>query len=418
MASSELQLKPGTALTQTAFDTDKSPSKYIGLKSPPQDPKDVANEVFGLCPSTENPATFYSPLNYGGPFIPLYTQQPGQFGMPYENFEQVANSSSSSSDASPATLYPQYPQYAMPMPFPYILGGQYPQMYNCSPYVYDAAQGKDNKLANVPPLSVKVLSSSEQVEKVETDGVSQRKNARGKHYNGDDYSCLCPGVSSLSSPLKRMKVVDNGVLMEGSTAEDSISAYFADVSANTTCSDDDAEENEEVSSIMSLLLKSKQDQHTKDARLHLAGLNHISAKEKEDLEQIAGTNDLTSLLNNAMAAKDTRRLSTDVQSPPPTSCNEVSSETKYIFNEDSCAGVSAMDMHNINAKVTSSQEDNYFLPSLDSLLNMGEDTIVTMKAAMNLDIQGVVEIATAEDSSKEFQLGNGAHSSADEIQIN
>lgn len=411
MAASNVHLKPGPSATQAAFNIDKSPSKYIGMKSPPQDPKDIAKEMFGLYSSSENPNAFYSPLNYGGPFIPFFAQ-PGQFGVPYENFEPqpAVNSSSSSSDVSPMATH-LFPHYAMPIPFPYMLGTQYPPMVNnCGPY--DAQGEKDGSAAQnlITPLSVKVLSSSDQAEITgvpETDDACARKNMKGKHYSSSDFSCMCSNnVSSLSSPLKRMKVEDDSVLTE--RADESISAYFADISAN---SDEDAEENEEVSSIMSLLLKSKQRQYTP--------LADMSTKERQDLEQLVGTSDLDSLLNKGLesltAAKGEQRLGTDVQSPPPTNGKEAL-ETKYIYSED-CAGVTAMDMHDISTKVTSSQEDSYYLPSLDSLLNMGEDTIVTMKAAMSLDIQGVVEIATEED----MQTGASAHSSTtkpDEIQIN
>lgn len=416
MTSSEVHLKPRSSVTQAAFDINKSPSKYIGIKSPSQDPKDIAKEMFGFYSSSENPNAFYSPLNYSGPFIPFFAQ-PGQFGVPYENFEpqSAVNSSSSSSDVSPMAehSFPHYPQYAMPIPFPYMLGSQYPQqVYNCGPY--DAQGEKDgsvtqNVITMPPPLSVKVLSSSDQAEltgvpDMTETGYCVRKHVKGKRYSSSDFSCMCSDVSSLSSPLKRMKVVDNSILTE--RADDSISAYFADISAN---SDEDAEENEEVSSIMSLLLKSKQRQYAP-----LAEFNHMSTKEKQDLEQLAGTSDLDSLLNKGLesltAAKEEQRLGINLQSPPPTNL-----ETKYIYSED-CAGVTAMDMHDISAKITSSQEDNYYLPSLDSLLSMGEDTILTIKAAMNLDIQGVVEIATEED----MQTNASAHSSTkpDEIQIN
>lgn len=415
MTISDVRLKLGSTVTQAAFDLDKSPSKYVGMKSPPQDPKDVAKEVFGLCPAnSENSNAFYPQFNYGGTFIPLYAQ-PGQFGFPYENLEQVVNSSSSSSDASPmsAQLFPHYPQYAMPMPFPYILGSQYPQVYNCADQESDVPH---TFVPMPPPLSVKVLSSSDQVElppgaveMIDCDGGCVRKNAAGKRCNGDYSSCPSTDIASLSSPMKRMKVIDGqGVLMERSAADDSISAYFADISANSTCSDDDAEENEEVSNIMSSL--SKQRCHLEN--LPLAGLKYISIQEKKNLEQIAGTSDLESLLNKgleSLVAKNAQRLNSGVQSPPPPGCNELP-ETKYVYSED-CSVVSTMDMHDIGAKVTASQEDCYFLPSLDSLLNIGEDTIVTIKAAMNLDIQGVVEIAT-EESFKD-----PAHTS-DQILIN
>lgn len=75
-----------------------------------------------------------------------------------------------------------------------------------------------------------------------------------------------------------------------------------------------------------------------------------------------------------------------------------------------------MDMHDISAKVIASQEDSYYLPSLDSLLNIGEDTIVTIKAAMNLDIQGVVEIAT-EEQCKDMENTTAAHTSTKSDQI-
>lgn len=412
----------GATATRSAFDMDEVPTKYIGVKSPTQDPKEVAKEMFGLCPSgSEAPNTFYSPINYGGPFIPFYVP-PNQFGIPYDNnfdHQVINNSSSNSSEVSPVgsmatTLFPHYQQYAMPMPFPYILGGQYPQVYSCSPSATDP-HSKDNtaqKLIAAPsPLSVRILSSSDQVEKPngtesESQDVCQRKNLKTKHYSSGNFSYNCPDVAGLSSPLKRMKVID-GISMDKSLADDSISAYFADVSANSTCSDDETEDNEEVSSIMSLL------QGRQNKEMGFSGLNQISFKEKETLEKIAGTSDLGLLLSNgleSMATKEgkmAQRSCSGVQSPPPrpTTC----AETKYVFSANGdCVSMTAMDMHDIDAKVTSSQEDTYYLPSLDSLLNIGEDTIVTMKAAMNLDIQGVVEIAT-EDSCKDLQ-SQEAHS--------
>lgn len=431
VTSSDVHLKPGPSVTQSVFDTDKTPSKYIGMKSPPQDPKDVAKEMFGFYPSSDNPNSFYSPLNYGGPcgpFIPFFAQ-PGQFGVSYEGIDQsaVANSSSSSSDASPmgAHMFPHYPQYAVPMPFPYMLGSQYPQMYSCGPY--DASigdkdgTGAQNLVAMPPPMSVKMLSSSDPMNlpggsgtTTEADDAGARKNSIGKRYNSGDFSSMYTDVSSLSSPLKRMKVGDSSILSDRAD-ENNISAYFADISANSTGSDEDVEENEEVSSIMSLLMKPKQRENT-DNLVPLADLNHISSREKQDLEQLVGVNDLDSLLNKgleSLAAKEMQRLDLgdQLQSPPAPICHETV-ETKYMYSED-CGGMTAMDMHDINSKVTSSQEESYYLPSLDSLLNMGEDTIVTMKTAMNLDIQGVVEIATED--------GTVAHPSTTktgEIQIN
>ena len=432
IASSDIHVKAGAIATRSAFDMDEVPTKYIGVKSPTQDPKEVAKEMFGLCPSgSETPNAFYSPINYGGPFIPFYAP-PNQFGLPYDgsfDYQVTNNSSSNSSEASPVgsmatTLFPHYQQYAMPMPFPYILGGQYSQMYNCSPSATTDAQNKDGtaqKLMTPPsPLAVKILSSSGPVEKAygaesESQDVCRRKNLKTKHYSSGNFSYNCPDVAGLSSPLKRMKVAD-GISMDKSLADDSVSAYFADVSANSTCSDDEAEDNEEVSSIMSLL------QGRQNREMGFTGLNQISFKEKESLEKITGTSDLSLLLSNGLESltakegKIAQMPCTGVQSPPPpTTC----AETKYVFSANGdCVSVTAMDMHDIDAKVTSSQEDNYYLPSLDSLLNIGEDTIVTMKAAMNLDIQGVVEIAT-EDSCKDLQ-SQEAHSctNGDTIHLN
>jgi hypothetical protein len=413
VTASDIHLKPGCSATQAAFDTDKNPSKYIGIKSPPQDPKEVAKEMFGLYPSADNPNAFYSPLNYGGPcgpFIPFFAQ-PGQFGVPFENFEQnAASASSGSCDASPiaAQLFHHYPQYAVPMPFPYMLGSQYPQVYNCGPY--DGQGEKDGGAQNMnasgaPPMSVKVLSSSNQVEVPPggvVTGAATETDERKKRNSNGDYSYVSE-VSSLSSPLKRMKVADNSVLTD--RPDDSISAYFADVSAN---SDEDAEENEEVSNIMSLF---QQRQHAKN--LPLAELNHISRKEKQELEQYAGTSDLDSLLNKGLESLAAKEM---LQSPPPPSCNEAT-DTKYFYSDDS-GGMTVLDMHDISTRVAPSQEESYYLPSLDSLLNMGEDTIVTMKTAMNLDIQGVVEIATEDDRQASAVAAVTTSTGQDEIQIN
>ena len=361
-------------------------------------------------------------MNYSGPFFPLYTQ-PNQFGIPYENFEAVMSSSSPSvSGTSPnvnggmpaAAMLPHYHQYAMPVPFHYFLGNQYPQMY--APTVAgDCGRGREEmmpKLVAAQPVSVKVLSSSDQVNATGAsiltsechDNSQKSRDAKsGKH----DYPYAGYSVASLSSPLKRMKVIDDPAAMERS-ADESMSAYFADVSANSTGSDDDdAEENAEVSSIMSLLLKPEQRQQH-DTALPLAELGHITTKEKENLEQITGASDLSALLSSGLEAMKARggemvvARNSNAQSPPPDICSEIPQD-KYIFT-DECAGITPVDMHDIDAKVTTSQEDSYFLPSLDSLLNLGEDTIVTMKAAMSLDIQGVVEIATEEVQGQNASL--------------
>lgn len=432
--ASEVDVKHKSTVTKSAFDIEKKPSKYMGAKSPPVDPNDVAREVFSFCPSPESSNQFYSPLNYSGAFFPLYAQS-NPFGFPYENFESAVNNSSpSQSTTSPnansamatAAMLPPYHQYAMPVPFHYFLGSQYPHMYSTMTGDHSQLGNEDAvpKQTATEPVSVKVLSSSNQVnikgESIMPSELQEHKSdaRRRKHQSSTDYSCYgYNSVASLSSPLKRMKVIDD----QERSAEESISAYFADVSANSTCSDDDdAEENEEVSSIMSLLLKSEQQQRQNTA-LPLAGLGHITTKEKKDLEEITGASDLGALLNSgletmkARGGKTTASHNSTAQSPPPDICSE-----NYIFN-DGRVGVTSMDVHDIDSTVATSREDSYFLPSLDSLLNMGEDTIITMKAAMNLDIQGVVEIAT-EDSNKDIvhSKSNVAHpppTNTGEIQI-
>lgn len=408
----------------------------MGIKSPPGDPKEAAQELFGLCSNPDDiNNSFYPPLSYGGPFFPLYAQ-PNQFGMaPYENFEQVvSNSSSSSSNSSPmnpmTAMLSHYPQYAMPVPFHYILGGQYPQMYcSCAPNAGDihCDSTAQKSITSAPVSSVKVLSSSEFVENAGVsnnvilgeslqNGVGRKSDItrKGKHQNRNSDLYTYPDVASLSSPLKRMKVMDDRGML---AADESISAYFADVSANSTCSDDDTDENEEVSNIMSLLLKSNQHQR-KEAHLPLAGLDHISTQEKESLEKITGTSDLGALLSNGLesiAARGTQKQDSVLKSLT-SDINKHNLKDKLSFGEE-CA---TMEMCDIDSKVSSAQVESYYLPSLDSLLSIGEDTIVTIKAAMNLDIQGVVEVATEESCEVLESKSNVTLKSinSDGIQIN
>ena len=434
VASLDLCLKPKATCTQSAMDTTKSPSKYVGIKSPTKDPNEVAKEVFGLCPSPENSgASPFYPMNYGGPFIPIYAQ-PNQFGMPYENFEPplMSKSSSGSSSASPlgpmnAAMLPHYPQYAVPMPFHYIFGSQYPPMYGPTPSgvghscshedatTTQKAAGGPETSPPPPPLSMKVLSSSSRVNKVQSShaldagpqhsggsgGGRKGNSRRGKHRSNGDYLLNSPNnVAGLTSPMKRMKVMDDSLLLDGSM-DNNISAYFADVSANSTCSDEeDGNENEEVSNIMSLLLNSnqphaqQQQQQENSSYLPLTELNQLPAKERESLEQLAGTSDLRTLLSGGFES---------YMSPPSRQENgqngfgEISPD-KFTYD----SAISAIDMQGMDIKLTSAQEDSY-LPSLDTLLSAGDDTIFTLKAAMNLDIQGVVEIAT-EESPGEIQI--------------
>lgn len=347
----------------------------------------------------------------------------------------MSNSSSSSSNASPmgsmaASLLSHYHQYAMPLPFHYFLGNQYPQAYSQHLSATESPNNKDTaqKLmpTTTPSVSIKVLTSSDQVENAEIcheldesqDSCQSHDIKRGRHQNSSSFSWHYPDVAGLTSPLKRMKVMDDSMLLE-KAADESISAYFADVSANSTCSDDDNDENEEVSSIMSLLMKTNQQRLNMETGLPLAELSRISNEEKVTLEQLTGTSDLGTLLNNglqSLAVQGKTRLNQDSDNTllSPDSCTEVSKDD-CTYND----GITAMDMHDIDSKVTSSQEDIYYLPSLDSLLNIGEDTLVTIKAAMNLDIQGVVEIATEESSCKDVESNIVVNSiSADGIQIN
>ena len=392
-------------MTQSALDTSKPPSKYIGLRSPPGDPKEVAREVFGLCSSPENSAPFY-PMNYSGPFIPFYPQ-PGQFGFPYENFDLAnpttpsssssgsSSSSNSSNTSPPVGAPPLIPHYALPMPY-YL---QYPPPIYAPPHpqggVSRSRSQENNDSERLPPsgsnLSVRVLSSSNQVEKAGSaqrlnggsvamssssprrgDGGGSKRSASSAKRNTcsrGDLLWSSPDVAGLTSPLKRMKVLDSvaaGMVGGGERRrrpplEDSLSAYFADISANSTCSDDEEEENEEVSSIMSLLLKSNQHQQQQ--------------QQQQSQQSHPETNDR----------------------PSPTE--------KFPYGGsggNTSTGLPAMDLH-----IHHHEEDNYFLPSLDSLLNIGDDTILTLKTAMSLDIQGVVEIAT-EDAKELHSSSNAA----------
>lgn len=414
----------------------------------------MAKEVFSLCPNPDVSTNSFYPINYGGPFIPFYAQ-PGQFGMPpYEGFDPASNAPGSSNNVSPVApvnppMMTHYPQYALPMPFHYI---QYPPVYPpchagvCNSQSHEDTAASQQAMQDASPVSVKVLSSSNQIrntgsshafESVPLPGIGTSRGSkmggaarRNKRQSSRDFMWTQPNVAGLTSPLKRMKVMDDSLQHHDRSADDSVSAYFADVSANSTCSDeDDANENEEVSSIMSLLLKSnhqnRQQQQQQQQQLQqeeetFLPLTQISPKQRESLEQIAGTNDLGTLLSNGLDSYN-NKLSPKKASDSDDTAHPTSAE--LAADKLACSsGIPAMDMpDDVDAKAAvSAQVDSYYLPSLDTLLNLGEDTIVTLKAAMNLDIQGVVEIAT-ENSSRELESASNSALSAlgvEGIQIN
>ena len=393
------------------------------MKPPSGDPKEIAKELFGIGSSPENPNAFYPPLSYGGAFFPLYPQL-GQFGIPFENCDKLLSNSSSSSSANsphnpmgPSWFFPQFPQYARPVPIQYIYGSQYPHLYGFSPPGFgpNVAQHNNENMVMEPPVSVKVLSSSDQVEKEELASTNEKHHfssqngisaKTGKHQKD---SGSFSEVTNLSSPLKKMKVIDDGSRIER-VGDESISAYFADVSANSTCSDGEAEEDEDLPSIMSIFNQ----QRRKERSFPLAELCHISTQEKENLEEMAGTTDLSALLIDGFESITDNSIKEAVSY---TDCNKPSTNLPC---SEKCGPVSSVDMHDIDIRAVSTQQDSYYLPSLDSLLHMGDDTIVTLKAAMNLEIQGVVEVAT-EESNREIAAEPGVAISSDsvnEIEIN
>ena len=412
MTASDIQMKPKLSATQPTFDTEKSPSKYIGIKPPSNDPREVAEELFGLGGSSPDiPGNYFSMGYGGGPFMPFYPH-PSQFGIPMENFDQFLNtSSSSSSSTSPLNQkganFPSYfQQYAIPFPIQYM----YPQMYNFSGngcVTGSSGAAPKNAAPKLAETSIKVLSSSDQMER---GGEPQDMNdiTKGKHQNDmDSY----PEITSLSSPLKRLKVADDG----GSLAADelNISAYFADVSANGIGSDEDVDESEELPDFMSFLLKSNQQEESDFG--HSANLDNFTLEERKNLEELAGNSDLRALLcadlENSKNCKKDESVhieadpgSTYLSSIPNIKNNdEIPKENHNYMNngeksENGC--ITSVDLHDIDSTVTSSRQDNYFLPSLDSLLHLGDNTIVTIKTAMNLDIQGVVEVSTEDDAAR------------------
>ncbi len=399
VALSDLQVKSKVTATQAAFDTNKSPSKYVGVKSPTNDPNQVAREVFGLAGSN-HPNGFYPPMGYGGPFLPLYPQQ-SQYGMP---FEIDNNTSSGSPNASPmapgginAQFLPHFPQYAMPVPIRYVFSGQYPSsMYNLPNSTgAGGSGGGDTTITNealqnsteavtqpqmhAPMYCVRVLSSSDKMERddnVVTEACGNSTQPRKHQYHSRNDS----NVSDLNSPLKRMKVMDSNQREEN----ESVSAYFADVSTNSTCSDDGKTEGHEatVSNIMSLLSKHQ--------------FSNISDLEKRSLDEIVGKSDLSVLLSNGFSSKETSageimtpggQQGHDADpKPPPLPPNEAP--------DDQCEVV----LRDYSTQQNANSNNSYYLPSLDSLLDMGDDTILTIKTAMNLEIQGVVEVATDDPS--------------------
>jgi hypothetical protein len=107
--------------------------------------------------------------------------------------------------------------------------------------------------------------------------------------------------------------------------------------------DVDSEANEELSSIISLFLESKQRESANP---------DDSMKEKQDLEEFTGTSDLDLLLSKALGG-------TNESSAPPT---------QNCGNEEVCGSMDT------SSAAAFPQEADY-LQSLESLLSMGEDQL-------------------------------------------
>ena len=387
-----IHVKPKLKDIDATLDSDECPLNQAGMTSAPDDPMQIAKDLFGV---SSTPEQMISPMNYSGPFLPFYPH-PAHYGIPFEGFSgaQTPYGSSSSSNSSPSPYNGSVAAYAMPVPFQYLMW-HYPQL--CSTLLAREMCNDSEDYSSMPmtpPTDAEMEKFSDHTGMRPDGGISSPKK---RHSDTPDVSCL-------TSPLKRMKVHKDGLF----TGEENRSSYFADISNNemflegSPASGDDMQYAPLFFPIPPDFL-SNLNYYSNDGNEALANL---TAQARKDLDQLVGESDLRALLENsyrflpkngeAIAAKDNNSTLTNEERLALTNdCPEV------------VECMSSLDFENGESEVSSSQQKQPFcLPRLDSLLQLGDSTILTISSAM-LDIQNTVEVLTAEDHTIVEENGEG-----------
>ena len=297
----------------------------------------------------------------------------------------VSSGSSTSSASSP--YGPPIATYPMPaLPLQYMMWGHYPQFYNAM-LAREMSGEADDYGSITPPTPTEAFKVSDLLGMANSALYSSPKKRTADNSGS-------PDVSSLNSPMKKMKVKNDGM----TTAEESGTSYFGDASNSEAFSDgSQASEDEQhyTPFYWSLLpdFMSGMNYYNPDMNEMLA--NYATAPTKKDLEEIVGESDLKTLLENSykfLPKNDEGKLADKVESV----------EDSLVVAE--C--VSSLDSQSNEAEVTSSQQKEPFsLPTLDSLLQIGDNTILTINSAM-LDVQNTVEVVTSEDTTTALEEGS------------
>ncbi len=363
--------------TEGILDSSECPLRQAGMNSPPSDPKRIANDLFGV---SSPPEHMIPPFNYPGHFLP-FCPPTAHYGPPVEGLGgppiSCANSSSSSSTSSP---YGPIATYMPALPLQYMMWGHYPQFYNAM-FAKEMSSDADEyaNLPLTPPTPTEVYKVTDDI-RMGINGVNSPKKRLSEE---------SPDVASLNSPMKKMKVKKNGVEV---AAEDIGTSYLGDISNNETVSDCSQMSEEEVQygqmywPMLPDLLNSL-NYYNHDM---CEALSNYSTPTKADLEQMVGDSDLKTLLENSY-----RYLPNSEETAAATD------DDNQSYTEDSpevveCAA--SQDCQEIESEVPSGQKQPSFFPSLDSLLQIGDHTIMSLSSAM-LDIQNTVEVVTAEDNT-------------------
>ena len=123
--ASQIQVRSEPSPTQREFDMDNTPSEYIGIEAPSDDPDESARELFGLDTTPASKDHHCEQQSNGingsdGPLVPLYTPVTPFYGTIYGYPYPVADSSPSPLIAlpPPSHFIPQYlpPQYVQYLP--------------------------------------------------------------------------------------------------------------------------------------------------------------------------------------------------------------------------------------------------------------------------------------------------------------
>ena len=347
-----MQMKPELSPTQPEFDTDNTPSEYIGIEAPSTDPNESARELFGLdttpVSKTQHPQQQY----YGsdGPLIPMYTPVTPYYGTLYGYPVPMASSSPSPIvGISPPS--PFLPPYLPPQCVHYAPNDMAGMIYSVPMVGSQMMYGmgcKVSKLSDGNNVEVDVLESSD-VERTVEDSQSTENNRtesfRQKKAPLTPTSHYAHGNGYASKRLRLNECEENITVPP---------AQLADTEGQKLNVDVIVQDLIRQSRNTNIEVNKDQSAFGGESAVTVHGL---SDHEKDQLEQITGSFDLEILLRSGLSS-----LSTS----PNTSTTTNNVQNIQELSHDSMRSST--------------------IPRIHSLLELGNQSIGSMQSAMNGDL--------------------------------